>query len=142
MFPDIYQLTTALGIVGMIVLGTLFGVEKARIADYKHQIAVLSDDINNPTTGYVVKLAQSHANTATETAAIQQQNDVVKAASDASSQRMMEATQALSIQQAQADLTMQKVGTILHVVPTGGTTCARLLDIDKRFTANLRHTGN
>lgn len=113
----------------------------AQLVENRHlskQNTSLEARINDPATGYVVKLAQARTNSATCTAAITRQNDSIKrqstkdAAATAAVQRRYDAEHKLRVR------AENSAAAFLAREPKGDTATERMLDVDAQILGDLK----
>lgn len=98
----------------------------------------LDTAINDPKTGYVVRLTQAEGNTATCTAAIGRQNTAIKAQS-ARDAATVAAVQARYDSEHVARVTAENAAAaFMAVKPKGATLVDRVSDVDRRIVGELK----
>ena len=131
-----------LGTLGASAVALCLGVALALSAAQKHQMegdrAKLDAAINNPQTGYVVRLAQCRANVTDLEQSIEQQNARISAVEAGSAQRIATAETAVQRAREATRAANTRVTAILSAAPKGATVCERVEDVDRRFLEMLK----
>lgn len=98
----------------------------------------LRDEIDNPKTGYVVRLAQSETNTHACQTALDDQNNQWQAKSDADEARLAVMAKAYESNRAATDAANRAVGAFLAHRPAGATLLERYESVDAQVLGDLR----
>jgi hypothetical protein len=94
--------------------------------------------INNPESGYVVRLDRCGRNAAALSASLQDQNAKFDALSKDSASRLAEAEAAIARARTAMDKANAQAAVLKSRPPAGVDTCARVLDVDDRFVELLK----
>lgn len=126
----------ALG-AGLLMIALLIA-SHLQTVDLRHQRDSLNQSINDPQTGYVVRLAQAHTNTAQLETAIQHQTIVMRQVAADSARALASTRQALNAANARADSLEHRAHSVSATPPAGGSLEAQITDIDNRVLADIR----
>lgn len=100
--------------------------------------AQLDARINDPSTGYVARLAQATTNVETLKAALVEQNTVYQRKSDADAARLRETEAKLAVALIERAKIQKQVNAFLAIKPRGNTLEDRVLDVDTRLLEMLK----
>lgn len=109
--------------------------DKARITAER---GALHRAINDPDTGYVVRLNTCRTTAASLEQAIEDQNARVRAQAEESARRVAAAEAAVGRARAETEAANARVAAFLSAAPQGATVCERVEDVDRRFLEMLR----
>lgn len=101
------------------------------------QNAELARRINDPKTGYIAQLAQSHTNEATLKVQVAEQNLTITKLSAESTARLKAAEARVAAANAARLIAERKVAAFLATAPQGATLGDRFRDIDARILKDL-----
>jgi hypothetical protein len=104
----------------------------------QHQVAVIDARINDPKTGFIMKLAQADTNVATLKVALDQQNLKLQAQSDADAKALSDVEAALDAVQHDNQKKDRVISKFLAIPPKGDTLIDRYQDIDQRLVGGLK----
>lgn len=124
----------ATGAAGVVVLALAFllatsYMENRSLANQRNK---LSQQINDPKTGYIAKLAQAQSNVVILTMALDEQNKKIEKLGAEHRARVAEAERRLKEAQRQTIIMERKLAGFLATGPNGSTLEERIRDIDER----------
>lgn len=122
----------ALGLGGMLVS------EKLKSNHLATENKKLVERIDDPLTGYVVRLAQAHTNVETLKAELDRQNAAIQQQADADAAKLRDTESRLSEALKDRAKIQQQVNRMLATAPQGSTLQERVLDVDARLLENLK----
>jgi hypothetical protein len=133
-----WQIGCGAAVALAIVLGWHLIQAKLEVRRLSTSVAVLTDRIENPKTGYIVQLARAQSNIATLKSGIQDQNDKF-AAWQAEGERQMAATErALKAARSEVARLQARSDGTLRYVPKGDDVCERIEDIRRHYLEGLQ----
>jgi hypothetical protein len=127
----IWKIATGAAVLVCVGLGVALWIERSDVAD-------LTSQINDPKTGYIVRLSQSEANTTTLKAAIDDANAKVDALAAESAQKIAEAQVQVEAARGETVAATVRATQILDFKPTSTDACKALGEVDKQFTESLK----
>jgi uncharacterized protein YfiM (DUF2279 family) len=121
-----------------VVLCVTATVQHFELSSARSQAAALTKSINDPTSGYVVKLAQADTNTKTLKVAIGQSNKALDDLSAADAARIAALTKQIAGAQATIQTDTGRLAIFDAHHDTGADVCTRAQDEDKSVQELLR----
>lgn len=127
----------AAGVLLLVASGFLIAaqVENSRVTELNR---ALDDKITNPTTGYVVKLAQAQTNVITVKTALERQVSDLKASAERDRLRLAATEARLQAAQRESAQARRDAAKILATPPQGDTPVERYDDVDARLLEQLK----
>lgn len=129
---QIWKIATGGAAVLAIILSSLLLSSYFENRDLMDQRNALSQQINDPQTGYVAQLAQSRTNVAQLKNQIEKQNEAYTQLSETSAARLAEAERRLAAAQRASAVMQKQLDGFLATAPKGTTLEDRIRDIDER----------
>ena len=128
--------TVAVGIACAILIAllTYAGIENRGLAAARTELA---SRINDPKTGYVVRLAQAQTNVETLKVALETQRASFQTESARQNVALRASEERLAVAQAQTRTMETKLARFLATAPQGATLEERVRDIDQRILSEL-----
>lgn len=123
------------GLAGCVVLTGLLIAEKADNGRLTTQVGALTKQINDPETGYVVRLAQCRTNTAQLETALDSQNAAIDAQSKTDQAKLAAAQKALADARETIQWLRNSAAAMLEYKPQGATACERAQDVINHYFA-------
>lgn len=121
-----------LGLVGAMVVVKL---DNRQITKLNEQ---LDTRINDPSTGYVARLAQANTNVETLKVQLAEQNEAFLKKSNADAARLKETEAKLAAALAERAKIQRQVDQFLAIKPRGNTLEERVIDVDTRLLEILK----
>jgi len=118
----------------LIYLLAVSGIENRGLAAARTELA---SRINDPKTGYVVRLAQAQTNVETLKVALDTQRTSFQTESARQNEALRASEQRLAAAQAQTRTMETKLARFLATAPQGATLDERVRDIDQRILSEL-----
>lgn len=134
----IWKIATGAAVLVCVALGVALVIEHVEVGSLNSQIADLNQQINDPKTGYIVRLSQSEANTTTLKAAIDDANAKVDALASESAQKLADAQVQVEAARGETVAATVRATQILDFKPTSTDGCKALGQVDKQFTESLK----
>lgn len=125
------------GVAGTIGFGVWLAESRIQIGYLDMRVATLTKRIEDPKTGYVVKLAQAETNSVTCAATIADQNESTQKFSQQSEAALQEAAANYAAEHAQRVAAERQIGTIMSATPAGNTVCQRVESVDTQIMKDL-----
>lgn len=98
----------------------------------------LDERINNPSTGYVARLAQANTNVETLKVELAQQNEAFKKKSESDAARLRDTEAKLAAALVERARIQRQVDAFLAIKPRGNTLEERVVDVDTRLLEILK----
>jgi hypothetical protein len=114
------------------------GIQSVRLNIVTESREEWKAQVTDPETGYIARLTTARANAAALNREIGRQNDAIDALEADSAARIAQAERDAAEAQAAIDAALARAGRTLTRPIAGGTVCARVLDVDAAFMAELR----
>ena len=128
---------------GAAVAATLgLAVTLAVVKIDNHQLANLNEKldarINDPSTGYVARLAQANTNVETLKVQLAEQNEAFQKKSDADAAKLRDTEAKLAVALAERAKIQKQVDAFLAIKPRGNNLEERVIDVDSRLLEMLK----
>ena len=101
------------------------------------QLAEVQASIDDPRTGYIVRLAQCRTNYETVSGELGRQNDAIKRQTEDSAKRIAEAEKSLTVAHAATAAAERRIGVLLRPLVSADT-CSRVIEMDERLLESLK----
>lgn len=106
--------------------------------DLKTQVSTLDKQINDPETGFAIRLANCRQNVSNLRTGINEQNASIAANAARGATAVAEAAQAVAEAQNKTAKAQRQAADILSRPPSGSTVCEQVEDIDRRIMGSLK----
>jgi hypothetical protein len=126
------------GVAAAVGLGVTALVERIELGHVRHDRDALSAQIEKPVTGWRARLAQSEANVATVSAALDDQSARLQALSAADAARLKALAGEVETANRRAATAEARSHQIFNAPLNGATTCDRVSDVDRRLLESLK----
>lgn len=142
LIPGIAGLPWKLATAGLAAVSIGLGVYTAVVSLDRARIEVerksLEQQIQDPKTGYVARLAQAETNVVTARAAVDQQNATLQSKSAADAAALADLSKQVAQANAATAAANTKIDRLLKTPLAGADACARMNDADKRLLETLK----
>ncbi|MEG3175846.1 hypothetical protein U1872_06360 [Sphingomonas sp. RB3P16] len=133
-----WKLAAGVGSVALLALAGFLAYAQIQNYQLNSVNAKLDAQINDPTTGLLVSVAQCRTNAATAIGGLTAQNGILDAQAKSDAIKLADTTRRLAIAQAETKKAEAQAAVLLATPPRGATLLARVQDVDARLLESLK----